>query len=117
MQEEYMDLKVPLANEARKNTNKKAIQENEKIITHQNKNWSIKTFQIREVVLHKQLQVVTGTNKGMKPKFTGPYVIMALDKHESSATIKNLSNGRTKKAHITNLQLFSRNTKFTGRRR
>jgi hypothetical protein len=64
-------------------------------------------FQIGEVVLHKQLQVATGTNMGMKPKFTGPYVITALDKHESSATIENLSNGRTMKAHFTNLQLFT----------
>ena len=117
MQEEYMDLKVPLANEARKKPNKKAIQKNERVLTYQNKNWSTKTFQIREVVPHKQLQVVTGTNKGMKPKFTSPYVITALDKHESSATIKNMSNGRTRKAHFTNLQLFLRKTKFTGRRR
>jgi hypothetical protein len=63
-----------------------------------------KTFQIGEVVLHKQLQVATGTNMGMKPKFT------ALDKHESSATIKNLSNGRT---HFTNLQSFSYHPNFS----
>ncbi len=72
-----------------------------------------KTFQIGEVVLYKQLQVATGMNMGMKPKFTGPYVIMALDKHESSATIKNLSNGRTMKAHFTNLQLFSYHPNFS----
>ena len=86
-QEDYMDLIVPLANEARKNANEKAIRENERVLTYRNKNRSTKTFQIGEVVLHKQLQVATGTNMGMKPKFTGPYVITALDKHESSATI------------------------------
>ncbi len=49
----------------------------------------------------------------MKPKFTGAYVITALDKHESSATIKNLSNGRTMTAHFTNLQLFSYHPNFS----
>ncbi len=49
----------------------------------------------------------------MKPKFTGPYVITALDKHKSSATIENLSNGRTMKAHFTNLQLFSYHPNFS----
>ena len=112
-QEDYMDLIVPLANEARKNANDKAIRENERVLTYRNKNRSTKTFQIGEVVLHKQLQVATGTNMGMKPKFTGPYVITALDKHESSATIENLSNGRTMKAHFTNLQLFSYHPNFS----
>jgi hypothetical protein len=90
-----MALIVPLANEARKNANNKAIQENERVLTYQNKNQPTETFQIGEVVRHKQLQVMTGTNMGMKSKFTGPYVITALYKHELSATIKNLSNGRT----------------------
>jgi hypothetical protein len=71
-----------------------------------------KTFQIGEGVLHKQLQVATGINMGMKPKFTGPYVIIALDKHESSATIENLSNRRTMQAHFINLQLFSYHPNF-----
>jgi len=112
-QEEYMELIVPLANEARTNANNKALRENERVLTYRNKNRSTKTFQIGEVVLHKQLQVATGTNMGMKPKFTGPYVITGLDKHDSSATIENLSNGRTMKAHFTNLQLFSYHPNFS----
>jgi hypothetical protein len=112
-QEDYMDLIVSLANEARKNANDKAIRENERVLTYQKKIQLTKTFQIGEVVLHKQLQVATGTNMGMKPKFTGPYVITALDKHESSATIENLSNVRTMKAHFTNLQLFSYHPNFS----
>jgi hypothetical protein len=38
-QEDYMDLIVPLANEARKNANNKAILENERVLTYRNKNW------------------------------------------------------------------------------
>jgi hypothetical protein len=69
-------------------------------------------FQIGEVVVHQQLQVTTGTNMGMKPKFTGPYVITALDKHESSATIKNLSNGRTMKSSLLKPSIVLISPKF-----
>ena len=110
--QEYMDLIVPLANKARDKANEKAIKENERVLTYRNKNRSTKTFQVGEVVLHKQLQLATGTNMGMKPKFTGPYVVTSLNKSESSAIIENLRNGRTMKAHFTNLQLFSYHPDF-----
>ena len=112
-QQEYMDLIVPLAVKARAAANEKAIKENERVLTYRNKNRSTKTFQIGEIVLHKQLQLATGPHMAMKPKFNGPYVIIALNKTESSAVIENLSNGRTMKAHFTNLQLFSYHPDFT----
>ena len=111
-QQEYMDIVVPLANKARDIANEKAIKENLRVLTYRNKNRSTKSFQVGEIVLHKQLQLATGANMGMKPKFTGPYVVTHLDKNNSSAIIENLANGRTMKAHFTNLQLFSYHPDF-----
>jgi hypothetical protein len=42
----------------------------------------------------------------MKPKFTGPYTIVGLDKNSSLAIIKKLITGRTMKAQFTKFQLF-----------
>ena len=78
----------------------KAIKTRCRQLCRRNKNLATKTFQIGEVVLHKQLQVSTGKNSGMKPKFTGPYTIVGLDKNGSSAVIEKLTTGRTMKAHF-----------------
>ena len=110
--EEYIKLIVPIAEEARKKAFDASRAENERVLTYRNKNRATKTFKIGEVVLHKQLQLATGKNMGMKPKFTGPYVIVGLDKNAASAVIENLTTGRTMKAHFTNLQLFSYHPSF-----
>ena len=110
--EEYIKLIVPIAEQARQKANAASKAENDRVLTYRNRNRATKTFQIGELVLHKQLQLATGRNMGMKPKFTGPFVIVGLDKHGSSAVIENLTTGRTMKAHFTNLQLFSYHPNF-----
>ena len=112
-QQEYMDLIVPLANEARDAAKEKAIRENDRVLTYRNKNRATKTFKIGEVVLHKQLQHATGSNMCFKPKFTGPYVIVSIGKDKASAIVENLQNGRTAKMSFTNLQLFSYHPNFS----
>ncbi|MGV0982791.1 MAG: reverse transcriptase domain-containing protein [Polynucleobacter sp.] len=111
--EEYMEIIVPQANKARTDVNDASNKENERVLKYRNKNRSTKSFQIGEVVLHKQLQLATGQNMGMKPRFTGPFVIVGLDKHDSSAILENLTTGRTMKAHFSNLQLFSYHPNYT----
>ena len=110
--EEYIKLILPIAEKSRQLAKEASKAENERVLTYRNKNRATKTFQIGEVVLQKQLQASTGVYGGMKPKFTGPYVIVALDKHGASAIIENLTTARTTKAHFTNLQLFSYHPSF-----
>ena len=58
-------------------------------------------FEIGDLVLHRQLQVSTGTASKYKPLLTGPYVIQAVDK--VTATCRNLQSSRVMKAHFHNL--------------
>jgi len=111
--EQYMNLIVPRAEEARLKAKGIALRENERVTTYKNKNRATKTFKIGEIVLHKQLQLATGANMGMKPKFTGPFVINKIEDTGSSAIIENLKTGHVIKAHFTNLQLFAYHPNFT----
>lgn len=111
--EQYMELIVPKAEEARQKAKGIAERENERVTTYKNKNRATKTFKIGEIVLHKQLQLATGANMGMKPKFTGPFVINKIEDSNSSAIIENLKTGHVLKAHFTNLQLFAYHPNFT----
>jgi hypothetical protein len=50
-----------------------------------------------------QLQLATGPNMSMKPKFDGPYTIVSFDEDGVSARIENLDTGRQMRAHFTNM--------------
>ena len=69
--------------------------------TFKNKHANEKCFAIGDLVLHRQLQVSTGTASKYRPQLTGPYVIQEID--GITATCKNLLNGRIIKAHFLNL--------------
>jgi hypothetical protein len=62
-------------------------------ITYRNQKQLEKKFSPGQLVLHRQLQVSTGTGGALKPLFTGPYIIESLDKDGSSADIEHMQTG------------------------
>jgi len=56
-----------------------------------------------DLVLHRQMQVSTGTGSKWKPLFTGPFIINLVDKNQRTAVCQNVSTGKTIKAHFNNL--------------
>jgi hypothetical protein len=69
--------------------------------TFKNKHANEKCFAMGDLVLHRQLQVSTGTASKYRPQLTGPYVIQEID--GITATCKHLESGRIIKAHFLNL--------------
>jgi hypothetical protein len=77
-------------------------------LTKQNKNTTFrnkkapnKIFEPGMLVLHRQLQVSTGTASKYRPLFTGPYVVTSTD--GVTATCQDLRTNRVIKAHFHNL--------------
>ena len=58
------------------------------------------------LVLHKQLQASTGSSSKYKPVYTGPYVIIKINKDRCTAILEHLKTGRMIKAHFTNMQFM-----------
>jgi len=75
--------------------------------TFKNKHANERKFEIGDLVLHRQLQVSTGTASKYRPILTGPYVIQSMNK--ITATCKNLQTSRTIKAHFLNLVPYNFN--------
>ena len=69
--------------------------------TFKNKHANEKCFEVGDLVLHRQLQVSTGTASKYRPQLTGPYVIQGID--GITATCKHIETGRIIKAHFLNL--------------
>ncbi len=65
-----------------------------------------KKFSPGQIVIHRQLQVSTGSGGALKPLFTGPYIVNSIDKDRSSASLEHLHTGREISAHFTNIQIF-----------
>ena len=93
--------------ENRKRALKKMEKKTKENKTYKNQTRTLKTFELGTLVNHKQLQVSTGKGSDYKPKFTGPYVIIKLNKDESTAICEHIRNGSTIKAHFTNLHKFN----------
>lgn len=84
--------------------------------TYKNATRILKTFDIGTLVLNRQMQVSTGKGSGYKPKFTGPYIILSLNKDDSTALIEHINTNAIVKAHFSNLQLLyfdHENLKYT----
>jgi transposase InsO family protein len=69
--------------------------------TFKNKNAKDKRFEVGDLVLHRQLQVSTGTASKFRPHLTGPYIIQATE--GITAICKHLETNRVIKAHFLNL--------------
>ena len=76
-------------------------------ITFKNKEATKKQFEKGELVLHRQLQVSTGTASKWKPLMTGPFVVEEVQPSQRTAICQDLKNGKKIKAHFTNLQRYA----------
>ncbi len=75
--------------------------------TFKNKNKVLKDFKVGSLVLHKCLQASTGTSSKYKPLFSGPYVILKIDKDGCTAALEHITTGKLIRAHFTNMQLLN----------
>jgi transposase InsO family protein len=75
-------------------------------MTYKNKELQSKNFSKGDLVLHRQLQVSTGTASKWKPLFTGPYVIVAIHNNDHTATCQHTQSGKIIKGHFSNLEAY-----------
>jgi len=107
--DKYAQIVFEKAEKARSIARQRSARRNAQVNALKNKTRATKHFKLGELVLHRQLQVSTGSGGALKPKFTGPYVIQSIDKDDSSATLLHLYTNREIRAHYTNLQPFAFN--------
>jgi hypothetical protein len=100
---DYMQKILPIANKIREKSAQLSEQKKEKDRTYRNQDRIEKSFNVGDLVAHRQLQVATGTGMGMKPRFNGPYVIVKINDDKCSATIEHQHTGAQLKAHFTNI--------------
>ncbi|EFX61151.1 hypothetical protein DAPPUDRAFT_122492 [Daphnia pulex] len=106
-QEEYMALIVPKAEQARKKAREKQQQAVKDKITYRNIHLKSKTFKPGQIVLQRNLQLATGPGKAMQPKYNGPYVIISIDKDQSSALLEHMHSNTQVRAHFSNITLLN----------
>ena len=108
-QHTYVEAIVEQAERKREAARSKARANLDNVITYRNKTRRQKKFEVGQIVIHRQLQVSTGTGGALKTTFTGPYVIEQLDSDGCSATLQHMHTGRLMQAHFTNIQRFEFN--------
>jgi transposase InsO family protein len=106
---EYIEHILEKAEQARKNARAHMASKQKSNQTFKNQNRTLKNFELGSLVLHKQMQVSTGTSSKWKPIFKGPYVIIKLNDDKCTAIIEHLQDKSLVKAHFTNLQLLEWN--------
>jgi len=104
--EEYFEKIFPKVEKQREQMRQKAHKTLIERATYKNKNRAAKTFQLGQLVLHRQLQAATGVGSSLHPKFTGPYVISKINFTKCTALLEHLKNDSTIKAHFSNIQKF-----------
>ena len=97
-----IDKLIDRANLIRHNYNKRKQAKEKSNTTFKNKSAINKQFALGDLVLHRQLQVSTGTSSKWKPLFTGPFIIEEVHK-DKTFSCKNLITNRVIRAHGTNL--------------
>jgi hypothetical protein len=105
-QQDYAKQIFTQIEKARQAAREKAKAWNKSNITYRNLKREDKKFLPGQIVLHRQLQVSTGSGGALKPLFTGPYIVNSIDKDKSSASLEHLHTGRQISAHFTNIQIF-----------
>jgi hypothetical protein len=94
---------VDKANEIRQKYDQLKTKKEKSNTTFKNKLSETIKFIPGDLVLHRQMQVSTGTGSKWKPLFTGPFIINLVDKNQRTAVCQNVSSGKTIKAHFNNL--------------
>jgi hypothetical protein len=101
---DYTEKIVPIAQELRKKAREKSASQMKRVLTYRNQKRLTKTFELGQIVFHRQLQVSTGQGGALKPLFTGPYVIEHIHPERSSATFNHMYTNNPVEAHFTYLQ-------------
>jgi len=103
-QQEYLDTIEPkvtaMRQEMRRIINRQARNQR----TYRNKTRVSKEFKPGDIVLHRQLQVATGTGSSLHPRFTGPYIVERVNNDNSTAILEHQKSNRQIKAHFSNMQ-------------
>jgi hypothetical protein len=99
--EQAIETLIEKAQTIRESYNKAKSDKETRNATFRNNKAPNKTFEPGQLVLHRQLQVSTGTASKYRPLFTGPYVIQTID--GVTATCLDLKTARQIKAHYHNL--------------
>jgi hypothetical protein len=103
-EKDYIEFIMTKAQKARSQISKNMEAKKKMAQTYKNKDRILKTFEHGALVMHRQMQVSTGTSSKWKPLYKGPYVIIKLNKDLATAVIEHLYDGRLVKAHFTNLE-------------
>jgi Reverse transcriptase (RNA-dependent DNA polymerase)/RNase H-like domain found in reverse transcriptase/Integrase core domain len=101
---EYMNHILDKASELRHKARDQMAAKKKSSTTFKNKNRTLKLFELGTLVLHRQLQVSTGTSSKWKPAFKGPYVILQINNDACTAIMEHLHDGTLVKSHFTNMQ-------------
>ena len=104
---EYVEKIFPIAEKNRNEAQARADNKKDQNRSYKNQSRVDKKFELGQVVAHRQLQLATGPNMSMKPKFEGPYIIIALNNDKTSATLEHLDTGFQMKGHFTNMTPIS----------
>ena len=109
---EYAEKIIPIAEQNRKNAFERAEKGKTSSRSYKNKATIKKTFQKGMIVAARQLQYATGPGQSLKPKYTGPYIILELNPDGSSAQVEHAHNGNQMKAHFSNMVPIGFNPKY-----
>ena len=101
--QQYMDNILEKAETQRKITSDRRKAASEKNRTFKNQARVKKEFKRGDIVACRQLQVSTGPNSSLKPKHTGPYAVLQVDRDKLSCIVEDLINGNESREHFTNL--------------
>ena len=101
--QEYMDIIVERAEQQRQQITERRTNIGSSNRTYRNQTRVRKEFQIGDIVACRQLQVSTGPNSSLKPRHTGPYAVLQVNKDTLSCIVEDLTNGSESKQHFTNL--------------
>ena len=104
---EIVNIIIEKASILRANYEKRKSKKESSNITFKNKLSTSQRFVVGDLVLHRQMQVSTGSSSKWKPLFTGPFVINEVDKSLRTAVCQNTTTGKTIKAHFNNLVKYS----------
>jgi len=104
---DYAEKVIAQAEKNREIASKRAEEKRMKNRTYKNADRVKKTFELGQIVAHRQLQVATGSAMSMKPRFTGPYVVEELLPDASSVMIEHIHSGQIMKAHFSNLKVIN----------
>jgi hypothetical protein len=104
---EIVNIIIEKASILRANYEKRKSKKESSNITFKNKLSTSQKFVVGDLVLHRQMQVSTGSSSKWKPLFTGPFVINEVDKSLRTAVCQNTTTGKTIKAHFNNLVKYS----------